>query len=133
MAETFSISSMYLCGRAKENLRSGRASSLAEVHNRQHQRVTVSFAKTRLNEAARAALKLVAARRLPRHAYACLARLECMDRCSQISGADDQNDFQLTSMGVAWRLSAIQLRCLRLRSEEHTSELQSRENLVCRL
>src|SRR5690606_40242206 len=30
-------------------------------------------------------------------------------------------------------LSAAALPCLILRSEEHTSELQSRENLVCRL
>src|SRR5207245_1936495 len=37
----------------------------------------------RLNEAARAALKLVAARRLPRHVYGGSARSECMDRCSQ--------------------------------------------------
>src|SRR5436309_9965786 len=32
-----------------------------------------------------------------------------------------------------WRRSRLASRSLLLRSEEHTSELQSRENLVCRL
>src|SRR5690606_40829241 len=33
----------------------------------------------------------------------------------------------------AWRVCASAIRTLNSRSEEHTSELQSRENLVCRL
>src|SRR5207302_9213053 len=35
----------------------------------------------------------------------------------------------LTMLGIAWGIATVVL----LRSEEHTSELQSRENLVCRL
>src|SRR5690606_40675806 len=33
----------------------------------------------------------------------------------------------------AWWLQYCSVRCRQYRSEEHTSELQSRENLVCRL
>src|SRR5690606_40916640 len=35
--------------------------------------------------------------------------------------------------GYSWAISGGHWRCTVRRSEEHTSELQSRENLVCRL
>src|SRR5271165_1126358 len=60
------------------------------------------------------------------------------------AGLGDQNVLNLLSERVRLRHAAAQLRRLRFawnvkarqrfdRSEEHTSELQSRENLVCRL
>src|SRR5690606_39579518 len=41
-------------------------------------------------------------------------------------------DFRVVDAGATWHLGDAQ-RHWDLRSEEHTSELQSRENLVCRL
>src|SRR5690606_40950015 len=46
------------------------------------------------------------------------------------AGHRPQNFYMLGSMGLS---SAIGLGVALARSEEHTSELQSRENLVCRL
>src|SRR5690606_41714873 len=44
------------------------------------------------------------------------------------------NDDMFIQLGiVAFQIKPFSLPFLRLRSEEHTSELQSRENLVCRL
>src|SRR5690606_41182287 len=66
---------------------------------------------------------------------------------SQAHGACDYDDFpRMDSMllgmvadGMQWNNNAMNVRSFRVpatpeqRSEEHTSELQSRENLVCRL
>src|SRR5690606_40677585 len=49
----------------------------------------------------------------------------------------DRGSFGLPRAGGRWTSRVMELRTLpagaRVRSEEHTSELQSRENLVCRL
>src|SRR5690606_41142248 len=59
-------------------------------------------------------------------------------RASEMQRAHQRSELQRLRAELRYRKTAGQLRRLRARrwwrrSEEHTSELQSRENLVCRL
>src|SRR5690606_40279602 len=60
------------------------------------------------------------------HVHAGVARVQRLDRRDLVQ----VDDVAAVDAGEARR---IELRLDRRRSEEHTSELQSRENLVCRL
>src|SRR5436309_5039057 len=52
----------------------------------------------------------------------------------QMAGLEGKADFLTRSLPGGWKQRlAHSRRARRARSEEHTSELQSRENLVCRL
>src|SRR3712207_7696868 len=58
-----------------------------------------------------------------------------VDFCRAISAAifDDPNKVRFVSLAAKDRFPALQAGEVDLRSEEHTSELQSRQYLVCRL
>src|SRR2546430_10549927 len=55
-------------------------------------------------------------------------------RCTASSTREGWNGFTTKSFAPAWIASTTRACCpMALRSEEHTSELQSQSNLVCRL
>src|SRR3712207_8960020 len=54
------------------------------------------------------------------------------DRHVEVDGSELRFDFKGKS-GKMWKLKIRDRRVAKIRSEEHTSELQSRQYLVCRL
>src|SRR5690606_41468556 len=56
----------------------------------------------------------------------------CLARGAEVTGFDEHLSADAPAV-VALIEQSVTMRCGELRSEEHTSELQSRENLVCRL
>src|SRR5271157_6212689 len=66
-----------------------------------------------------------------------VSRIPCpesrpLSRCPEIRGREHGNEFEINEVFPMNRPASQQLR-IRCRSEEHTSELQSRPHLVCRL
>src|SRR5690606_40715255 len=77
----------------------------------------------------------------PPHCRAAMfAELHCTSAFTFLTGASQPEELVLQAQALGYRALAITDECsfagivrAHQRSEEHTSELQSRENLVCRL